>query len=187
MEEVKELRVVVRMRNNRLLKMREERKLTQPQAAEKIGISMGILRDYEALVRSPIDEDGGWKEDALKICCFYAAQPDWLWTNTVLSVRKSLAMREVSAREAQMLLQAEPTPAPQLVEDTDELRHLLELVQQLPKEEREVLERKFGLNGRNEELLDEIGQHVPGAWGGTSRERARQRVEQALSRLRTLL
>ena len=51
----------------------------------------------------------------------------------------------------------------------------------LPKRDREILERRFGIGGRREETLDEIG-----ARRGLSRERIRQIQNKALERCRRI-
>jgi RNA polymerase primary sigma factor len=64
---------------------------------------------------------------------------------------------------------------------SDELRsaEVAEAVAQLEPRLRELLERRFGLNGREPETLDEIGRHL-----GVTRERVRQLEGRALRELR---
>jgi len=62
-----------------------------------------------------------------------------------------------------------------------------EHVGKLNVEDQELLERRFGLNGRDEEDLESLAQHIPGPMGGDSRENVRQRIKVALGRLRKLV
>ncbi|MBQ4518185.1 MAG: helix-turn-helix transcriptional regulator [Clostridia bacterium] len=58
--------------NDRIRDLREERKLTQRQVAEVLGICQQVYSKYELGVRSlPI-------EHLVKLCQFYHASADWI-------------------------------------------------------------------------------------------------------------
>ena len=58
--------------NDRIRDLREERKLTQRQVAEVLGICQQVYSKYELGVRSlPI-------EHLVKLCQFYNASADWI-------------------------------------------------------------------------------------------------------------
>ena len=75
----------------------------------------------------------------------------------------------------------ETDPA-EFLQNQDEWSKLEECFSKLRDREREVVERRFGLNGYNPSTLDEVGNLL-----GVTRERVRQIQLNALSRLRDML
>ena len=71
-----------------------------------------------------------------------------------------------------------PTPDQQ-VTDTDELRQLSELLEQIDERAAKILKLRYGLEGEDPMTLKEIGQRI-----GLTRERVRQIEHEALNRLR---
>ncbi len=61
-------------------------------------------------------------------------------------------------------------------------KHIAEWLQTLPEKQREVVERRFGLSGRDASTLEQVGLDV-----GVTRERVRQIQVEALSKLRRIL
>jgi len=58
--------------NDKIRDLREERKMTQQQVAEVLGIRQQVYSKYELGVRSlPI-------EHLIKLCKFYKASADWI-------------------------------------------------------------------------------------------------------------
>jgi RNA polymerase nonessential primary-like sigma factor len=77
----------------------------------------------------------------------------------------------------------EHTLSPENVLQRDDLQAQLEaLLDELSDKQREVIERRFGLNGREISTLEEVGTDI-----GVTRERVRQIQVEALRRLRILL
>ena len=74
-----------------------------------------------------------------------------------------------------------PDPA-ELLQDDDVQRHIEDWLAQLNDKQREVVERRFGLNGREIGTLEEVGNEI-----GVTRERVRQIQIEALKRLRQIL
>jgi RNA polymerase primary sigma factor len=71
------------------------------------------------------------------------------------------------------------TKAPDLeMADNDEMRHVLELLGQMPEREATVLRLRFGLDGEGPKTLKEIGERL-----GLTRERVRQIESEALATL----
>lgn len=60
--------------------------------------------------------------------------------------------------------------------------HIAEWLQSLPEKQREVVERRFGLSGREASTLEQVGLDV-----GVTRERVRQIQVEALGKLRKIL
>ncbi|MFT4563502.1 MAG: RNA polymerase nonessential primary-like sigma factor [Gammaproteobacteria bacterium] len=69
-----------------------------------------------------------------------------------------------------------------LLQDEDVQRHLNSWMGQLSEKQRSVLERRFGLHGREISTLEEVGNEI-----GVTRERVRQIQIEALRQLRLLM
>lgn len=69
-----------------------------------------------------------------------------------------------------------------LLQDDDIRANIEEWLNQLNDKQREVVERRFGLNGRDVATLEEVGNEL-----GVTRERVRQIQMEALKRLREIL
>ena len=77
----------------------------------------------------------------------------------------------------------ERTPDPENMLQHDDLQQLIELwLSELSDKQREVVERRFGLSGREISTLEEVGADI-----GVTRERVRQIQVEALKRLRVIL
>jgi len=77
----------------------------------------------------------------------------------------------------------ERTPDPErIMQDEDLHAQIQAWLNELSFKQREVVERRFGLNGRDISTLEEVGADI-----GVTRERVRQIQVEALRRLRTLL
>jgi RNA polymerase sigma factor (sigma-70 family) len=182
----KELRLTMKLSNNRLRKRIEETKLTVPEAAELAEISYGLLCGYIALRVSPIDAEGRWKHSALELCDALTVSPDYLWPESVLTVNNPKVVVEMDAADlAPQLLSSqlhEPPQLPeQLLSDEETAKILNDALKTLSPREREVLRRRYGYDA--EPLhLGEVGKTV-----GLCRERVRQIEARALQKLRDKL
>ncbi len=77
----------------------------------------------------------------------------------------------------------EQTPDPEKVLQRDDLNAMIVVwLNELNEKQREVVERRFGLSGREISTLEEVGADI-----GVTRERVRQIQVEALKRLRTIL
>ncbi|OGI44322.1 MAG: RNA polymerase sigma factor RpoS [Candidatus Muproteobacteria bacterium RIFCSPHIGHO2_01_FULL_65_16] len=77
----------------------------------------------------------------------------------------------------------ERTPDPEKVLQREDLQALIEIwLNELNDKQREVVERRFGLSGREISTLEEVGEDI-----GVTRERVRQIQVEALKRLRVIL
>jgi len=77
----------------------------------------------------------------------------------------------------------ERTPDPEYILQHDDLQQLIEVwLNELSDKQREVVERRFGLSGREISTLEEVGADI-----GVTRERVRQIQVEALKRLRVIL
>lgn len=77
----------------------------------------------------------------------------------------------------------ERTPEPEKARQSEDLQGLIEMwLNELSDKQREVVERRFGLNGREIATLEDVGADI-----GVTRERVRQIQVEALKRLRVIL
>jgi len=182
-EKEKELRLTMKLSNNRLRKRIAETKLSVPEAAELAGISHGLLCGYIALRVSPIDTQGRWKHSALELCDALTVSPEYLWPEAVLAVINPTIIAEMDAVDlAPQLLSSQIHPTPLLAEEAfanEELRGALNRQMSLLKpRERRIMKMRYGYD---EEPMDlgEIGKRI-----GLSRERVRQIEDRARDKLR---
>ena len=100
----KAFRIKVRVYNNRLVRAREEMGLSQTEAARQMGVSNGILCDFETLRRRAWSEVDGWIPSALRVAEFYGYSPEYLWPEEIEAVRKNAFALELAAEDVAQLL-----------------------------------------------------------------------------------
>ena len=182
----KELRLTMKLSNNRLRKRIAETKLTVPEAAELAEISHSLLCGYIALRVSPVDTQGRWKGSALDLCDALTVSPEYLWPESVLAVISPTLVTEMDAADlAPQLLSTQMHAIPLLAEEVvggKELRSILDAEMKLltPREE-QILKMRYGYN---EDPLDfmQIGERLK-----LSHERVRQVWVKATGKLRESL
>lgn len=175
---MKTFRVDARLRNNLLIKAREALGYKScPKAAAAIGISYGVLVQYESLKRSPWRADGTWQESAMIIANGYKVLPDMLWPAEIGGVKQTHVSMEIDAPEA-AFLEAPRTPEQKLLEEgrTEVVGSAVSVLTPL---ERRILNFRFGLEGDEPKTYDELGMEL-----GISRQRVTQIETRALGRLR---
>jgi RNA polymerase sigma factor (sigma-70 family) len=184
-DNVKTFRITAKLRNNRLIKLREALGLSCPQAAAKIGIQYTELNRLEGLKVSPINhrrgrEYGTWTKTAKKVAAWYKAAPEWIWPDEVHYVRLTETNIEIDL--PQVWLDAPRTPE-QLMASAEEVAKMEEAIASdaLTDRERIVLQMRSGLEGEPKKL-DDIGRIL-----GVSRERIRQIDLTAQAKLRARL
>jgi DNA-binding XRE family transcriptional regulator len=101
---VKELRVVVRARNNRLRERRLEAGLTQRELAEEIGVSYQVYGCLENMSASPLDAEGRWRPGARQVARHYGLPLEELFPEGVRAVRQATVSRKVDVSELGPLL-----------------------------------------------------------------------------------
>jgi RNA polymerase primary sigma factor len=129
-------------------------------------------RLQEELGRSPTEEE--------------VAQDLQLSRKKLAIIKKALRIHnalpqsgEEEASSIDEILQDGRTKSPDTeMADNDEMRHVLELLDQLPQREATVLRLRFGLDGESPKTLKEIGEIL-----GLTRERVRQIENEALASL----
>jgi len=184
--DVKELELTLRLRNNRLKERRDALGMTQPEFAIAAEVSLTTYRELESLRLLPRVRDGSgweWKDIALKLARFHCVEPEELFPPAVLGIDASVAVRRVDGEDLYPLLsehQERLLEGPDAEHDRAELREQVQkALAGLRPREAEVLRQRFGLDGRGEQTLDQVGVTL-----GVQRERIRQLEAGALPKLR---
>jgi DNA-binding XRE family transcriptional regulator len=96
----KAIRVIVRLKNNRLVRLREDLGLTVTGAAAAIGVHLHTLGDFENFRHSPLTRDGGdWLPCAIRIAEFHGVSCEFIWPEEVRALRAKAMMLEANAGE----------------------------------------------------------------------------------------
>lgn len=215
---MKDLSIEIRLRNNRLLARREELGLTQRELAAAAGLSPPLYGQLETMRLSPVQTRSArgplpaprWRPAALAVAGFYDCDPSELFPQFALSGREPVIRIERDEDELGLLVGQASMDMLESPEDAAARRELRERIDEaleaLTPNERKVVERHFGLDGKDAESCDEIGaelhparyvpgkvsrgQYVPGRYindpskTGLSRERVRQIEAKALRKIR---
>lgn len=169
----KEFRVLVRIQNNRLLRLREDLRLSATSLAAAVGISYQKYLDLESLRSMPVNrKTGDWTPTARKLAAFHGVGLDYLWPPAVRSVTRHETARELAAIEILYLLQ--PTNPEQLTQRAEHAEAVREAVAELLPAERAVLSQRA-----SGATLEEIGRRT-----GLGRERVRSVEMRALDDVR---
>ena len=96
--EIKPFRVTVRVKNNRMVKLREELGLNLAEFSRRAGVQMGTVCALENFRKSPWTGKD-WRPIALKIAEFHGVSPEWLWPEVIQEVKKNAFMLEANAED----------------------------------------------------------------------------------------
>lgn len=165
-------RVRARLYNNRLIKARTELGFCSAMEASKgLGIAVGVIRDYEKLKASPVDKNtGDWKASAQELADALGYVPDELWPDAIFAVKQRYMELEAGS---QMIAIGDGQNTVALASQVQRA------LKSLPPRQRDVVARRFGLDGQQEQELSTVGEVLT-----ISRERVRQIELKALRRLR---
>ena len=178
MNEHKDYRVTVRVRNNNILKLIEAKGVAGYVAAKEAGISYPVLSRYINMSESPLNPKGIVKETAQKICSYFGKCVDEVWSLEQLTpIESNTRELEFSYHE---LTRLENISDPILSIESDQLKEVIDftLDTKLTPRESNVLKLRFGFEG-DPLSLEQVGDLV-----GVSRERVRQIEAKALRKLR---
>ena len=168
---MKAFRVTIKLKNNRLTRLREELNMTGNDLAEAAGITASHYSAFENLKVQAFNSDTRtWKPSALKLAEFHGVSCEWLWPDEIRAVRAQTLQLEASAQELVGL-------PPSFELEEHERRMVLEGAMTLLKpHEQKALEwiREGG-------TLDDIGRTIGVL--PVSRERVRQIVLSGLRKL----
>jgi transcriptional regulator with XRE-family HTH domain len=177
LKDAPEFRVTLRVKNNRLIRAREARGLTQTQVATAAGCPATTISRMEALSYRPYSTKGEWLPTALKLAAYYGCAPVDLWPEAVLSIVERVVTVEATSAQIlrlagsgkKLMLLEEPTVEDVLVAK-QRTAFLTALLATLPERTRDIL-----LAVMDGEPYKDIGERYQ-----ISRERVAQIRETAL-------
>lgn len=183
---VKDVRVEVKVRNNLVLSMMEERKIsTVAELCRRMGkeYKQNVIGKLINMKRSARDKKGGWEPHALALADFFQCLPEDLFSEfqqeEALETNRSHA--EIAYTEiAQLTGRNQGGTAPELEYQAQQLRATVRrALESLPAREERVLRMRFGFDDGVEKSVEKIA-----ATFGVSYTRIYQIECRALRRLR---
>lgn len=196
---IKPLRLTMQLRNNILIRLREEMGMSQREFSSRFGLGTAAYNSMETLRYTPLrqpkmgqkvrqsrrNESIVWKDSALRLARVHGLSPEELWPSVVLAVGKNKSTTEVTEAQAMRLLLSTPAEPMQIAEDAlleqERLTELNRWLSRLPSRLALALSLRYGLDGREPHTLDEAGEVL-----GLSRERTRQLEQRGLKRIRIM-
>lgn len=182
-ERIKDFALILKLKNNQLMKRRLEKGFTQQAMAEAIGISSGQYVSYENLRVNPMGTKDEWKPSALKVAEYYGVSPWELWSSDILLVKESDAIREFNADEVGLLTggysELAALPPSEIYDAKERVDMLNKAVSGLNDREKELIYRRFD----KKMTLEEAGKNLPSMDGEISYDITRNRVAQVEAKI----
>lgn len=189
-EAIKDFHVTVRVRNNQLYERRTDMGMTQAQVAEGAGITPSTYSAFECMSLKPFDRHGELKKTARGIAIFLSESAEVLWPDDVLAIIKSHTSRKMGCADMKEMMGAYSQHAalsPDNLYDEKERENAARIaVMTLDDRERNILDRRYGLSGKDCETYIDIAATVTNQHGDPSISVARvsQIEDRALRKLR---
>ncbi len=148
---IKDLRVVIRLKNNQLVERREQLGVTINTMAALIGVTPQQYGTFENLKCAPVKKSGTWTKNAMLIAEYYCVDPEELWPEWVTKLKSTYAERCLDAEDAQLLLTGSFTRNSTLPINADSLDaprlslKVREVLDTLSPRTRDFLLRSFGI------------------------------------------
>lgn len=166
---MKPFRVLVRVKNNRLVRMREELGMSITAIADAIGVTASTVCAFENLKKSPIASDGAWVSVAIRIAEFHGVSPEVIWPDEVRRIRARAFQLEASAKELMAL------PPSSEFEERELEQTVARAMELLPPREVKILSCRL----QDEKTLRTVGKEM-----GISADRVLQIQNRGLRELR---
>ena len=159
MNEHKDYRVTVRVRNNNILKLIEGKGISGTEVAKDIGMSYSTISRYIQLRESPITAQGTVKQSAQRLCDYFGMLVEEVWSLEQLTpIECNIKEVEFSYQE---LTRLENISDPILSLENDQLKEQMDVsLDKLDPREAMVLRLRFGLEGdvhTTKEIGDMLG------------------------------
>ena len=179
MSEVKDYRVTVKVRNNRILKAIENvGGIPGSKWCKSVGLSYPALNNLINMKTSPYDSKNfSLTLTASKLCEVTDTLPEDLWSSEqIYPLEKNMSELELSSEQMQQLIGVDSSDQPYLARATKEAKHIVAVaVASLTPREADVLAKRY----QSDMSLDAVANAH-----GVSRERIRQIEAKALRKLR---
>lgn len=184
---MKTIEATITLRNNLLKTRRLETGLSQADFCRGIGVSPQNYNNLEALRQSPFTAHGVIRPIAQRLCDHYGCEPEDLWPDEILRIRRTKATVEIEAAQVPRIM-CHPDPLRLLEVDTEPKEDLAVIherdgriaraVDGLPPRFRQAVRLHFGFEDGREWSYREIGEVL-----GVGVERTRQIVTQGQHRV----
>ena len=176
-----EIRAELKLRNAAVLRARKARGWSQGKLAEVVGVSQHFVADVERMQFRRVKV----REAAIKIAIALELPTDTVLPSdmeedivaemhTTKDVNVGALLGYAERFNSRMIL-----PAPDGIKDLELSNILLELVNELPPSDREVITMRYGLGDSSEYTLQECGNKL-----NISRERVRQIEDKVIKTLK---
>jgi len=179
---MKEIRLIIKTKNNILLKQREALGLSQNGMAIYIGVNNGCYGDIENLKKKPKNNNGEWCKVALDISKKLKMLPEDLFPDSLSKIKNPIVQKEISVKDIESYLSYNEQialPVDTIYREKEKKYIINNVLNTLTHKEAAVLEYRFGLNGEDEHTLRDVGKIY-----GVEQERIRQIEAKALQKLR---
>ena len=177
---MKDLHVTIRIRNNQIYKRRKALGLTQAQVAAVSEMSLPEFQKLENCTGSPLDRMGNWSKQAISLSNFFCEEPELIFSEDVLSVKKSKITAEINKNT---LLAQTQCKLLETGMDNIEKMELSEATRKalssLTVREEKVLRMRFGIGENSDHTLEETSKDF-----NICSDRIRQIEAKALRKLR---
>lgn len=177
MPQSKELRVQIRLYNNRLKEGREVLKMSQKAFAEAVGIGFRSYVRLECLSLSPA-KDGEWIAEAQKLADFHCVDPEWLFPDSIQQIKVSRSEMMVDVKDVVSALSSGSQSPLEELEDKALEKEVRKLLSTLDPRKEDIIRRRLGFDGLEEATLGEIGNEQ-----GVGKEAIRRHQTEAIKQL----
>jgi RNA polymerase sigma factor (sigma-70 family) len=179
MEAIKDIRFIIRIKNNRLVRHREKLGLSQAKMAELCGVSQTEYGRIENLQEFPVKtKTGDWKEVAQRISSVIGLPEEELFPEAFKKISKTRWEKEIGLPQlaGMSMPRLGPVESVEAKEREEEIKK--QLLTLTPREQTIIIKR-FGLFGNGFETREEISKGF-----NLTLERIKQIEEKALRKLR---
>lgn len=179
MAERKDYRLLLKIKNNRILEMIEANGYSSVgQFCVATGLHPSSVGPYVNMKKKPILRTGEWSVTVIKMADALCCSPESLFTEKQKETSLLINTAEIAFEERHLAQITNYTPEQKMI--IDETKPIIdEALSKLTEREQSVINLRFGLDGNKQHTFNEVGEVF-----GVSRERIRQIEAKALSKLR---
>jgi len=184
---MKDYLITVTVKNNYLWEMMKQRGIATVAELHRLsGISYSQLSHLSNFAEPAINKDGSWKNSILRLADFFNTEPECLVPpqHVEEALEKNRSTMELSSWKLDGMLQKielDENPIA-LIEHNEAIEKSTEQIlskSKLNKREKDIIDRRFGLNGKERQTLSEVADHYD-----LSRERIRHIEMRVLRKMR---
>lgn len=140
----KEIRLVSKLRNNRLMSIRETMGMSQVEFSETLGIRSATYSAMEGLKFKPLKKNGTWAKAATYIASKLKLPEEYIWPEELSLIENTKVERELEIRDMLVLASGGQT-TPEISATKNLLSNAVsKMLMTLTPAEEYVLRRRFG-------------------------------------------